>query len=237
MPTKKVTIEGLGEVSLYKSKRARGLKLSVGHEGNIRLSMPSWTSYRVGLKFIEGQAEWINKHRQKPTIIEDGSSVGKAHHIRFDYSKGSGLITTRIRGNQLFVLLPQTVKYNSPEAQKAAVNVAKKALKLESLALLPQKVDELANYYGFKYKSLDFKFLKGRWGSCNNLKEITLNYYLIQLPWELIEYVILHELTHTKILAHGKPFWEVMNDISPNVSKHRKQIRTYRPVAIAHPPI
>ncbi|MFC1990575.1 M48 family metallopeptidase [Chloroflexota bacterium] len=48
---------------------------------------------------------------------------------------------------------------------------------------------------------------KTRWGSCSHKNNINLNMKLVLLPDELVDYVILHELVHTRIHNHSKRFW------------------------------
>jgi len=79
------------------------------------------------------------------------------------------------------------------------------------------------------------KRLSSRWGSCDSHQNIVLNLYLMQLPWECIDYVLLHELTHTQILRHGAPFWDAMGKLLPNLAAIRKQMRGYHPVLQSPP--
>jgi predicted metal-dependent hydrolase len=110
-------------------------------------------------------------------------------------------------------------------AQKACV----RALRREAEDELPGRTRQIANQHGFKFRSLQIKQLKGRWGSCTHRQEIVLNCYLMQLPWELIDYVILHELVHTKIMAHGPKFWAEMAQYIDDLPRIRKLMREHRP--------
>jgi predicted metal-dependent hydrolase len=55
----------------------------------------------------------------------------------------------------------------------------------------------------------------------------------MQLPWHLIDYVLLHELTHTKVMRHGAPFWEELERHAPTAKLLRKEINTHRPLLTA----
>jgi predicted metal-dependent hydrolase len=88
----------------------------------------------------------------------------------------------------------------------------------------------LSEKYGFTYGRVSVRRLKGRWGSCDHQKNIVLNLFMMQLPWELIDYVLLHELTHTRILRHGPDFWRAMAEVAPNVKELRKSLKEHRPV-------
>jgi len=94
---------------------------------------------------------------------------------------------------------------------------------------LPQRVQYLASKHGFSYKQIRVRKLTARWGSCSNNGVITLSYYLLQLPWNLIDYVILHELTHTRHLHHGPNFWTEFKKVLPSAKLLQKEIRSYKP--------
>ena len=75
-----------------------------------------------------------------------------------------------------------------------------------------------------------------RWGSCSSDQMITLSYFLMQLPWDLIDYVILHELAHTKHLNHGPGFWSELEALCPDARARRKSIKEFRPAINAVAP-
>lgn len=229
MSVKEIEIDGIGPVSLYKRKGARSIRISITHTGKIRVSLPSWAPYSSGVAFIESRKEWIQSERPSSRLITQGMSIGKAHHIYFE--SGSGKTATgRITGNQVRILLPAGIRWDDASAQQTALSTAIKALKKEARMLLPHRLKVLAEQHVFTYTDLTIKQLTGRWGSCSEKQEITLNCFLMQLPWELIDYVILHELVHTKVMAHGPVFWVEMERVLPDVQKLRKQIKLHKPV-------
>lgn len=69
------------------------------------------------------------------------------------------------------------------------------------------RVQQLAARTGLAYTGLKFRQMAKRWGSCTSSDLILLNADLVQLPFSLIDYVIIHELCHTKVKSHGKAFW------------------------------
>ncbi|WP_456479561.1 M48 family metallopeptidase [Nautilia sp.] len=74
---------------------------------------------------------------------------------------------------------------------------------------------------------VSFRFNKTRWGSCSAKNAISLNYYLAQLPKELIEYVVVHELAHIKHKNHSPAFWKEVEKQLPDVSQRRKLLRRF----------
>ena len=228
MSVKQIEVDSIGMVSMYKRKGAKNIRLSIAHNGDIRLTLPMWAPYSAGVDFLKQHIDWIQEQRPIEKMIIQGHPVGKAHHIHFDRSSGDS-VTTRLTSNQVRILLPIGMRSDHAEAQKAARSAAVRALKKEATRLLPQRTKLLAQNFGYSYQSITIKQLKGRWGSCSDKQELTFNCYLMQLPWELIDYVILHELAHTKVMAHGPIFWEEMARTIPHVQRIRKTIKQHKP--------
>ncbi len=229
MPAKIIEIDGIGAVHFYKRRAARSIRLSITHQGQIRVSLPFWVPFAAGVSFVQSKKDWINTERPETTILTEGYRLGKAHHITFLAGSGDN-ITTRISGNEARVMLPVGLKWDNPDVQAAAQNVAIRVLKKEARMILPPRLKSLAQQHGFTYRSVSVKQLTGRWGSCSSEKDIVLNCFLMQLPLELIDYVLLHELTHTNVMAHGPIFWNEMRRVLPDVDVRRKQIKQHKPV-------
>jgi predicted metal-dependent hydrolase len=66
---------------------------------------------------------------------------------------------------------------------------------------------------------------KTKWGSCNNKKEVRLNWRLIQSSAPIIDYVICHELSHLKFMDHSQQFWSLVSEIFPGYKETQKQLK------------
>jgi predicted metal-dependent hydrolase len=214
-------------VTIYKHKAARSLKLSIASNGQVRVSIPSWAPYKAGIDFAKSRQSWIEAHLPQAEIISPNQAIGKAHHIQFE-ANSSDKITTRIKQTEIIISHPLEMEYSDPRVQDKAKMASIKALKKQAEALLPQRLEGLANRDDFKYKSVSVKQLRSRWGSCDQDKNIILNLYLMQLPWSLIDYVLLHELAHTKVLKHGPQFWAEMETHLSGSKDLRKELRSYK---------
>ena len=93
---------------------------------------------------------------------------------------------------------------------------------------LIQRLDYLADKYGFTYNRIFIKNQRTRWGSCSSKDNISLNMKLVRLSLEMQDYVILHELVHTKHKNHSKKFWQAMDKLVGDSKQLRKQMRKYR---------
>ncbi len=221
--SKELILPELGKVLLTKRRSSRHIRLRVAHDGTPHVSLPIWVSYDQAVKFVTAKSDWVRKQQIGRTKngLKDGQRIGKSHFLRIVQSK-TNKINTKITGNEAIVRVP-----SGQDPQTAAERVALKALKKESEALLPQRLKYLADKHGFEYDQVKIAKMRSRWGSCSSQKLITLNCYLIQLPWHLIDYVLLHELTHTKVMAHNEDFWNILSTFLPDVKQRRKELKTY----------
>jgi predicted metal-dependent hydrolase len=229
MSVKHVIVPSLGSVQLTKRKGNRSIRLSVTASGQIRVSLPTWLPYQAGINFARTKADWITKQQaeHRTPLLSDGQPLGKAHHLHLQASVEAQTISSRLKTTQVLVTYPVALAPSDTSVQKTARQVAIRALRSEAEALLPQRLQTIAHQGQFSYNSIQIKQLKRRWGSCNQKGDIVLNLFLMQLPWQLIDYVIWHELTHTKFLHHGDDFWGELSRHVPEAKRLRRQIREH----------
>lgn len=233
MAVKQFTLDNGTAVAIYKRRSSRNLRLSISHDGLVRVSIPVWAPYRAGLEFARSRMDWIITQQPVREALKDGQAVGKAHHLHFLSSPNLTKPISRITGNTIQVQHPSGLSIEHTEVQAKARQASLRALRKQAEELLPQRLKALANKHGFKYQKVTIKKMKSRWGSCDQHANLTLNLYLMQLPWELIDYVLIHELVHTKLLKHGPEFWKAVELIEPKTKQLRLQIRKHRPVLYA----
>lgn len=94
---------------------------------------------------------------------------------------------------------------------------------------LLDRLEQLADQYGFHFNRVTIRRQKTIWGSCSVKNNISLNIHLARLPDPLIDYVMLHELTHTRHKNHGNAFWTELRVIFPQLNIFRQQLKQYHP--------
>jgi len=226
-----VALAGIGDIKLIKSTRNRSIRLSITPTG-VRVSLPYWTPYSVGLAFAKQHSTWIQAElaKQGRQALLPDQKVGKLHHLQFIYALPGEKPTSRVTATKIIIKLSPGETPELAEVQLRATKAVHRALKKETEQLLPPRLARLASEYGFSYRSVSAKQLKRRWGSCDSQHNIVFNFFLMELPWDLIDYVLLHELTHTEHMHHGPDFWSRLKQISPRALDLRRQINTYRPI-------
>ncbi len=110
----------------------------------------------------------------------------------------------------------QAAKVNAPVIDRDA---ARRKLQI--------RLDALAVLNGFTYNRLCIRNQKTRWGSCSATNNINLNVKLVLLPNRLIDYILLHELLHTRIKNHGPGFWAELNRLTGDAKGMARSLRSY----------
>ena len=137
--------------------------------------------------------------------------------------------TLRVDEEGITIACPPNVDFSQKAVQELLRNAIIRALKKSAQTYLPPLLNELAEHYGFKYKRVKITGSKSRWGSCSAIGSINLSCYLMLLPPHLMDYVLLHELTHTKEMNHGPKFWEILDDLTEGRAKSlRAELKKFR---------
>ena len=142
--------------------------------------------------------------------------ASRANAIAFVESKEAWIATTRNRLEQ------RRANYPTITAEDV------KRLRKEAHATLPPLVAELASKHGFIYTSLRISSARTRWGSCSSRNGISLSAFIMLLPDELREFIILHELCHTRHHNHSKAFHALLDTLVGDKEKAlNRELKAY----------
>jgi predicted metal-dependent hydrolase len=162
--------------------------------------------------------EWIHTHQQK--MVEKrffyllNSTLETKHHSIQILPIEKGKLQAALKGNQVVLTVPSEFETESDQVQYFIKKVVTEVCRKEAKEYLPVRVQELAIQFGFSYQKIFIKNLKSKWGSCSSNGNINLNLSLMLLPDILIDYIILHELAHTREHNHGESFWKLLNTLT-----------------------
>ena len=91
------------------------------------------------------------------------------------------------------------------------------------------RLDYFFEKHSFSYNRAGFRCQKTRWGSCSGKNNISLNVNIVFLPEELQDYVLLHELVHTKVKNHSRKFWAELDKYTEGQAKElSKKLKKYQ---------
>ena len=95
----------------------------------------------------------------------------------------------------------------------------------EAGKILTERLAAIARKHGYRYNRVSIRNQKTRWGSCSSRNNISLNMKLTLLPDELRDYIILHELVHTRVKNHGPDFWQEMLRVEPDAESLDRRMK------------
>ncbi len=220
-----------GEIPVRRNARGKYIRVKVTPHGKVTASMPRLASLRALKKLVDDSRSELRKgivtmESQKPPVYRDGDAIGASHHLRFQVGSQQKV---SVRGQNIVATIPENVDLLDPSVQDDIRRAVRRALDTEAKAYLTRRLVYLAENHGFSHKQLRFGNAKGRWGSCSSLGVISLNVALMRLPMHLIDYVLIHELSHTKHLNHSRRFWDEVAKAFPDYKNARVELKTHNP--------
>lgn len=229
MPT--IIDEEFGKITLRRSAKATHVRIRVGPDGRLRASLPLYAPAFLVKRLLKNSREQLREmlHEQRDeTIYNHGMQIGKSHTLIVRPSSGRRADAKR-HGQQIIVSLPESLGLDHPQVVRVVRDAVIEALRIEARSYLPKRLSYLATMYGFSYDRVRFSHASGRWGSCSTNGTISLNIALMKLPFELIDYVIIHELSHTEEMNHSQNFWKLVEAGDPHYLSHRRALKKESP--------
>ena len=139
--------------------------------------------------------------------------------------------TVRSAEEGVKICCPEDTDFSDKRVQTLVRNAIARALKKRAEEYLPPLVAWLGRTVRIVVSTVKITKARSRWGSCSSERHISLSYYLMLLPAHLMDYVVLHELAHTREMNHGPHFWELLDRMTEGRALAlRKELRAYRPV-------
>jgi len=227
--------KSIGDVTFVKNDRAKSLRITVRPNDKVKVTIPRFVSLTNAFQFVEEKRDWIKKSlekvkllEQKTTLFKPGADFHTKNHILEFYHQPESKLVAKVGNGLIRIFYNSEDQFLSNVGQEFINKAIEYALRKEAKAFLPFRTKFLADKFGFKYSELRVKNLRSRWGSCSTVNNINLNIHLLRLPDHLIDYVILHELSHTVHKNHGKQFWETLDKVSGNARLLAKEMKNYR---------
>lgn len=220
-----------GKVVVRRSKLSKQVRLRVAPDGSLRASLPYYAPMFLIKRLLSTNRSEIRKliENSTPKVeYQHGMIIGKSHQLSVT-PKVSGETQVVKRGLTIEVYLHENDSLGDAHVINKLRPEIIKALRLEAKSYLPKRLDYIAQKHGFNYSNIRFSHSGGRWGSCNSNGTISLNIALMKLPFELIDYVIIHELSHTIEMNHSQDFWDLVKKYNPEYKMNRKILKNHSP--------
>ncbi len=207
---------------IIKSKR-KTISLIIKNNGDFIVRAPLKSNNDTIFKFINQKANWIINKR-----VEQNNNAIKP--LTFDK-----LETIELLGNQYEVVCENVARTKLSETQ---IIVPKNNSKEKLIAFLKNfakkylsdRVKLISELFSFSYASISITSAKTCWGSCSANNKLHFTYKLIMCPQDVIDYIVLHELCHTKVKNHSEKFWALVQNCNPYYKTHEKWLEKNRAI-------
>lgn len=227
------TDEVLGRIIVRRHAAARHIRFRLSPRRELIASAPPSTPLFMIKAATRSSRKSIAKLLEAPDHqmqYTHDQQIGQSHRLYFKQSASLNKPTANRTKTTITVVYPDERDIDSPEVQSAAQTAVIAAFNREARAYLPRRLRVLASRYGYHYERIRYTHATSRWGSCSSTGTISLNIALMKMPLELIDYVLIHELCHTKEMNHSEAFWKRVAAADPQWRAHRRATKRYSPL-------
>ena len=227
-----------GKLVAYELKRRKRLTIgfSVGAEG-LAVSAPKWVPLGEIDEAVQGKSGWILKKLQ-----ETRERHRRLESARIDWKDGA---VFPFLGEPVRVLVDplqlhsdlhperwdnaaeRTLRIGLPhDAAPEQIRLAIRAWLMQQAGqIFTQRLDHFAPQLGVQWRKLSLSSAATRWGSANASGAIRLNWRLLHFKPAVIDYVVVHELSHLRVMDHSPRFWETVSTVVPDYALLRHQLK------------
>jgi predicted metal-dependent hydrolase len=205
-------------VSVTRHRLARRYVLRVTPDGALRLTVPRGASVAGGLAFARRQGAFIAREQARQVVRNGAWARGGPIWFRGERVPLAVTDTVVTFGTET-VTRPR----GSDPLRKAFESRCRELAKAE----LPLRCAGLAARHGLSISRVTIRNQRSRWGSCSSRGSIALNWRLLQMPPDVSDYVILHELMHLREPNHSRRFWKEVAAVCPEWRVAEKWLRTH----------
>lgn len=223
----------------FKRGKRRTIGLSVSTDG-LSVSAPRWTPVGEVEALLHDKSAWVleklQSARQRAGEMEQ-ARIRWADGVEFDYlgERMRLVLDPTHTFTQVGAVLEPAAEAGgiatlhiglARSAQEAQIRDAAQAwLMKRAKALFVERLDHFAPQLGVRYSKLRLSSAGTRWGSASADGSIRLNWRLIHLKLDMIDYVVVHELSHLHHMDHSPQFWDVVARVLPDHAERRRALR------------
>ena len=215
------------------SEKAKHVRFQVSVEKGLEVVVPKRFSPSEVPLLVEKNSQWIERAFKRAKAFRGLISPAPVWQMPDEITLLALDLTWRVlthRGDTKWVAMRETsaktLVVQGATDDAAACQIALKrwlTRKAEEHLLLWLK--QVSDKTGLSYAAASIRQQQTRWGSCSSRRLISLNARLLFLPPNLLTYVLVHELCHTKHLNHSPRFWRLVEFYLPDYRKFDRQLR------------
>ncbi len=223
---------GIGEIVLLKKKGIKNFSIKVKPFEGVIITLPENATFEQAEAIVDKRLDWIKKNlkkiEEKKTVFLENTPFSTRNHRLHIIDVNTNNVKISIKNGLILIQKPKLISTRDEFIQQAVRKGITEAFRIEAKLYLPIRIAFFCQKYNLTFNNLAIKDITSRWGSCSASNNINISLYVMQLPDYLIDYVLLHELSHTKIKSHKPAFWEFLDVLTQgNARKWDNEINQY----------
>ena len=200
----------------------RSLCLTITKDAKLVVHAPKKLNMNEIIKYIEEKEKWILSKQKE---IEEKLSINRKV---IDYKEflvfGKKYPIQKIEGLKKIELTDKSILVPNQDFD-IILKKLKKWYMDNANKVLKERLEYFADVMQIDYAGLKISNSKTRWGSCDSLRNIKLNFRLIMLPHKVIDFVIIHELAHILEFNHSKDFYKIIESVMPTYKTQQRVLK------------
>jgi predicted metal-dependent hydrolase len=215
------------------SAKAKQVRLRVSVENGLEVVVPKRFSLSRVPSLVEKNGLWIERAFRKAKAFEELTGPAPNWRMPAEIALAALHLTwsvlTRPENLKTVVVRESSAKtllvHGATEDASACQRALKRWLTRKAENHLVPWLKRVSEETGLRYTATSIRQQQTRWGSCSARHSISLNARLLFLPPELVTYVLVHELCHTRHLNHSPRFWRLVESYLPGYRQFDRQLR------------
>jgi predicted metal-dependent hydrolase len=211
-------------IEFVRVRRARRYILRVRPDGTLRVTVPRGGSRAEAAAFAERHRRWIERERDRVQVQHAPAAWAHGTAILLRGIEHRLSVTVTAEGRSRVAYGARTLDVGGSIDVRAAIEADLRSL--AKAALIP-RLHELAVAHRVPVARVLIRNQRSRWGSCSRSGVIALNFRLVQMPPDVCDYVLLHELMHRRQPNHSRRFWRLVEEACPAFRESEAWLKTH----------
>jgi len=199
---------------LVRSRR-KTVAILIERDGQLTVRAPLRLPTARIQEFVESHFDWITKTRARLRAASPPPAKRYAEGETFLYL-GKAYPLILVPAHRPALTFDGAAFRLATSSLPRAAEVFELWYKQQARQFLTGRVQALAGKHAFRYQKIRISSARTRWGSCSSRGTLSFTYRLVMAPEDVVDYVVMHELVHTRVRNHSKTFWNKVAELMPN---------------------
>lgn len=215
------------EYTIKYSKR-KTIAIHIEPSNNIIVKAPIGMDRNRLKELVESKGKWIsnkleesNDYKIQKRTYKNGELflfLGKEYPLDLKIDETASVLSVEIINNSLRII-------TNTEDKDSIKNLLEEFYRNQTRIIIQDRIKYYQKYFIVRPNNIRIKKQKTRWGSCSSLKNLNFNLKLSMAKLSVIDYIVVHEMSHLIHLNHSKDFWNLVKSVLPNYKDEKDWLK------------